>query len=74
MFMFESINKWLDGKRTIIAGVAGLGAFLTVVANQLADGFQTTDLQPILIAFSAAMTIFGFGGKLQKLIEAVGSK
>ena len=61
------------GKKTIIAGIGATGAFLTVLANQLQDGFQVGDLQPILIAFAAAMAIFGFGGKLQKIINALNS-
>lgn len=69
------MNKWLDGKKTLIAGIGGIGALLTVISNQLADGFQPmADLQPILIAFAAVMAIFGFGGKLQKLIDAISSK
>lgn len=66
-----TINKWLDGKKTLISGIGAFGVFMSVVAAQLADGFQVADIQPILIAFSAVMAIFGFGGKLQKVINAL---
>ena len=70
----DGINNWLNGKKTWISGIGAIGVFLTVVANTLADGFQVADIQPILVAFSAVMAIFGFGGKLQKLIDAYNSK
>ena len=69
--MFDGINKWLDGKKTIIAGFGAVGAFLVVLAGALQDGIQTSDLQPVLISFATAMAIFGFGGKLQKLIDVL---
>jgi hypothetical protein len=69
--MLSGINKWLDGKKTLLGGVAAFGVFLTVVANQLQDGIQMADAQPILIAASAVLLAFGLGGKLQKLIDAL---
>ena len=68
--MFESISKFFDGKKTFMAGLAGLGVFLTVVTTQLADGFQAADIQPLLVALMTFLTIFGIGGKIQKLIDA----
>ena len=67
----DTISKWLDGKKTIISGIGAFGVFLSVTASQLADGFQVADIQPILIALSAVMAIFGFGGKLQKIINVL---
>ncbi len=68
--MFDAINKFLDGKKTLLAGIAGFGVFLTSITTQLSDGFQASDIQPILVAFMVFMAIFGIGGKLQKLIDA----
>lgn len=69
--MFGWLNKFLAGKKTIISGIGAVGAFLTVIATQLQDGFQMGDIQPILVAFTVAMGIFGFGDKLFKLTEAL---
>lgn len=69
--MIGAINRWLDGKKMFLGGVAATGVFLTVVANQLQDGLQVADAQPILLALSGVLLAFGLGGKLQKLIDAL---
>lgn len=69
--MLDGVNKWLNGKKMFLGGIAAVGVFLTVVANQLQDGIQVSDAQPILISLSAVLLAFGLGGKLQKLIDAL---
>ena len=68
------INKMLDGKKTLIAGIAALLTALGTAVGTLQDGFQVSDLQVWGIAFAGVMAIFGFGGKLQKIIEALNEK
>lgn len=67
MQIMSAINKWLDGKKVVIAGIGALGAFLCVVSAQLNDGFTFSDLKPICVAFSAMMLVFGSGHKLEKI-------
>ena len=65
------LNTFLDGKKTLIAGIAGLlttiGAFLT----SLGDGFQFSDLQTLGVGLVASLGLLGLGGKLQKLLDVV---
>jgi hypothetical protein len=69
------MNNWLNGKKTLIAGISAALTGLGTAIGTLQDGFQMADLQVWGIALSAVMAIFGFGGKLQKLIDAInGSK
>lgn len=68
------MNKWLDGKKTLLAGIAALFTALGTAIGTLQDGFQVADLQIWGIAFASTMAIFGFGGKLQKIIEALNEK
>lgn len=68
------MNSWLDGKKTLIAGIAAALTALGTAVGTLQDGFQITDLQVWGIAFVSVMTIFGIGGKLQKIIEALNEK
>lgn len=65
------MNEWLNGKKTIIAGIAAALTGLGTAVGTLQDGFQMADLQVWGIALTAVMAIFGFGGKLQKLIDAL---
>lgn len=69
--MFDGINKWLDGKKTLIAGIAAAFTSAGVAVGSLQDGFQTADLAVIGGSFAAVMAIFGFGGKFQKIIDAL---
>lgn len=66
------INKALDGKKTLLGGIGGiltvLGYFLT---TGLADGLQIADIVKLGAGLSAGLAVLGFGGKLQKLIDAV---
>lgn len=66
--MFESIKAFTNGKKTVLAGagvlLTGIGAFCTDVAQ---TGFQFGDLLIIGAAVSAAMTIWGFGHKVEKV-------
>lgn len=68
------MNEWLNGKKTLIAGIAAALTALGTAVGTLQDGFQVTDLQVWGIAFASVMAIFGFGGKLQKIIDALNSK
>lgn len=72
--MLDKINGWLDGKKTALAGsVALLGAisgFLVLLQN----GLQVNDLVVLVKSLASSLMIFGFGGKLQKLIDALKSK
>jgi len=69
--MFGAINKWLDGKKNLIGGIAGLCTTAGLFLNSLQDGFQLTDLKVLGIGFAASMVALGLGGKLQKVIEAL---
>lgn len=68
--MFDAINKWLDGKKTILGGLAalltGIGSFITDITT---NGFQMGDLTILGAAISAAMLAWGLGNKLNKLNE-----
>lgn len=69
--MFGAINKWLDGKKSLIGGIASglttVGAFFL----SLQDGFQTADLVSLGSGVAATMAILGLGGKAQKIIDAL---
>lgn len=65
------MNTWLDGKKTLIAGIAAALTAIGTAIGTFSDGFQVADLQVWGIALTAVMAIFGFGGKLQKLIDAL---
>lgn len=67
------LNKWIDGKKTIIGGI---GIILTAIGTYFSSGlashgFNIADLLAFLKVFSAGMITLGFGGKLQKLLEAL---
>ena len=66
------MNKFLDGYKTSLAGIGtiltAVGFFLT---ESLKDGFQISDITVLLTGIMAGLAILGFGGKLQKLIEAL---
>lgn len=64
------MNKWLEGKKTLIAGISAALTALATAISTLQDGFQLGDLQVWGVAITVVMGIFGFGGKLQKLIDA----
>ena len=66
----NSISKLLDGHKTKIAAISAALTGLGAAIGTLQDGFQLGDLQIWGIAVTAVMTIFGIGGKLQKLIDA----
>lgn len=68
------MNQWLNGKKTLIAGIAAALTALGTAVGTLQDGFQVADLQIWGVAFAAVMAIFGLGGKLQKIIEALNEK
>lgn len=67
--MFTWINNFLNGKKTIIGIVSGVGAFLTLLATTLGDGFQAADLQILLTGFSALMVAVGLGHKASKILD-----
>lgn len=66
----NGINKWLDGKKTIIGALgilfAGLGVLFAAI---VAHGLQMADVLVFVKIAAAAMIALGFGGKLQKLID-----
>ena len=66
-----AITKFLDGKKTIIAGISAALTALALAIGSLSDGLQLADLQVWGGAITAIMTIFGLGGKLQKIINAL---
>lgn len=68
------MNNWLDGKKTLIAGLAAVLTGLGTAVGTLQDGFQVADVQVWGIALASVFAIFGFGGKLQKIIEALNEK
>ncbi len=68
----DGIKQFFEGKKTLIAIMAGLGAFLTAVAQTLADGFQLSDIQLILGAFAALMAVIGIGDKANRILKGLG--
>ncbi len=71
----DAINKWLDGRKTLIGGIGlllvAVGTYFS--AGLAAHGFNIGDLLTCVKAASVAMVSLGFGGKLQKLIDAAAS-
>ena len=65
------INKFLDGKKGTIAGMALILGSLTTFLNMLSDGLQLNDIAILVKGLGAGLMVFGLGGKLQKLIEAL---
>ena len=55
------------GWRSIVGIVGAIATFIVVIANALADGIQTCDIQIILGGFSALMLAIGWTGKLANL-------
>lgn len=66
------IQEWLNGKKTLIGGIAalltGIGAFLT----SLGDGFQFADLNILGGTIAVFLTTIGLGHKLKKVTDALG--
>lgn len=68
------MNQWLEGKKTLLASIAG---FLTTAGTfilSLQDGFQIADLQILGVGIFASLGVLGVGGKLQKIVEALNEK
>jgi hypothetical protein len=57
------ILNMLKGYKSIIGCVAAIATFVLLVCNQLADGFQFSDVQNIMGGFSALMLALGLTGK-----------
>jgi len=62
---------FLKGYRSIIGCIGAVASFIALVATQLIDGFQLTDVQVILAGFSALALAIGWTGKLTNLEETV---
>lgn len=69
--MFTWISKILDGYKTKIAMVSAVAAFVLFVSNTLLDGFQPSDLDGIVAAFSAMTAVLGIGHKAAKIEDAL---
>lgn len=69
MFIFDWINKFLDGKKTAIGLIGAVATFVMVVIECLMDGFAYSDVQIIVGAFSALMVAIGLGHKAAKIEE-----
>ncbi len=65
--MFDWINKILNGKKTVIAGIAAVANAVHLIAQSLADGFQTGDLNIIGTQIVVVMGIIGLGHKAKKI-------
>lgn len=57
------ILGFLKGYKSVIGCIGAIAAFVTLVCTQLGDGFQMTDIEPILVGFSAMMLALGLTGK-----------
>ena len=68
--MFDKINAWLDGKKTII-GALGIifSALALFFTTSLADGFQVQDLIDLVKGVSEGILALGIGNKLFKLMK-----
>lgn len=66
--MFSLINKWLDGKKTIMAGIAATLNALHQIVLDLSDGFTSSDFETILTQITVVLSIFGLGHKVEKAI------
>lgn len=69
----NQVNQWLNGKKVLISGIAASLTALGTAIGSLQDGFQVSDLHLWGTSFAIVMGIFGFGHKLQKLIDALSS-
>lgn len=65
--LLGSLFGWLDGSKTVIGMIAAVATFVLLVCNQLGDGFQFTDVEPVLAGFSALMLALGLGHKAIKI-------
>lgn len=70
-FIIDAINKFLDGKKTIIGIIVGVGTFLCVLGGALIDGFQMSDIEVIGGGFSALMIAIGLQHKAKKIEDAI---
>lgn len=57
------ILNFLKGYKSVIGCIGAIAAFITLVCAQLGDGFQISDVEPILVGFSAMMLALGLTGK-----------
>lgn len=65
-FIFNPINKWLDGKKTLIGNIGVTIAALGVIVNAFADGLVQSDLTVISGAFGTIMFAWGISHKVEK--------
>lgn len=69
MFIFDWINKFLDGKKTAIGLIGATATLLSLIVENIMDGFTYNDVQVIVGAFSAYMVAIGLGHKAAKIEE-----
>lgn len=68
------MNKWLDGYKSRLAGIGGiLAAVGYFLSEGLKDGLQLSDIVTLLGGVAAGLAVLGLAGKLNKVIEALGS-
>lgn len=66
--------KFLDGYKTKIAGVAGIFWGLAMIGKAIAAGdVQPKDIWDGVLVVIAGLGTLGVGGKLQKVVDALGS-
>lgn len=70
-FLLDPLNKWLNGKKTILGIFAGIVAFLSTLSEVLSDGIQVADLNVIMAGVSALLVAIGLGHKAQKIEETL---
>lgn len=71
-FLFDPINKFLDGKKTLIGKVSATITGVGVIVGTVADGSITQpDLAIAGAAFSAIMLAWGLSHKMEKLTNLV---
>lgn len=64
------INKFLDGKKTLIAAIGAGAAVIVVITQSLLDGFDLiTDGKVILDQLIIFMGIVGLGHKAEKILD-----
>jgi hypothetical protein len=62
---------FLKGYKSIIGVVGAVAAFVGLLCNQLVDGFQVADIEPILTGFSAMMLAWGLTGKAIEIQNSI---
>lgn len=66
-FIFNPINKVLDGKKTVLGLIGATATLVLVIVDALKDGLSSGDVQVLVGAVSAWLVAVGLGHKASKI-------